>query len=125
MFVRVLPRMAALSDRRGASRLRALGQCRYRSTIKFVDEKGTAEENIYFRQEEEVLLQNLLSSHPEYNPKYSVSTLEESFGEMARDMRLVCQKHGIKDVSLAFLKDIRHVFQSHGWKHPDAADEKV
>lgn len=52
------------------------------------DEKGSAEENVYFKKEDESLLKNLLSNHPEFNPKYSTALLEEEVGTLARDLRL-------------------------------------
>lgn len=52
------------------------------------DEKSTAEQNIYFKKEDEYLLKNLLSNHPEYNPKYLAATSEGEVGALARDVHL-------------------------------------
>ncbi|KAF8822880.1 hypothetical protein IE077_000318 [Cardiosporidium cionae] len=87
---------------------------RYSSSVRFLDDKRSGEENIYFQKEDQILLQNLLANHPELDPKYSSGQLAE-FGDFGRDVQIVCQKHGITIASLAFLNDIVSVFESHGW----------
>ncbi|PHJ24635.1 hypothetical protein CSUI_001511 [Cystoisospora suis] len=111
------------------------------SSVKFMDQKRSGEETVYFKKEafaccglasDEVLLRNLLANHPEYDPKYSMDHMNSEMGAIARDITLgkfklglegmtvmrratSCQKHGMKEPSAAFLKDLLSIFSSHGY----------
>lgn len=93
-------------------------QKRASGSIRVMEDKRSGEETVYFRKEDDVLLRNLLANHPEYDPKYSFAESDSDFSSLGRDVHLVCQKHGMKYTSLAFLKDICNVFESHGWSKP-------
>ncbi|CBZ54801.1 conserved hypothetical protein [Neospora caninum Liverpool] len=85
------------------------------SSVKFMDQKRSGEETVYFKKEDEALLRNLLANHPEYDPKYSVDHMSSELGAIARDITLACQKHGMKDPSAAFMKDLISIFSTHGY----------
>ncbi|KEP62705.1 UNVERIFIED_CONTAM: hypothetical protein HHA_215350 [Hammondia hammondi] len=85
------------------------------SSVKFMDQKRSGEETVYFKKEDEALLRNLLANHPEYDPKYSVDHMNAELGSIARDITLACQKHGMKDPSAAFMKDLISIFGAHGY----------
>lgn len=85
---------------------------RYRSSIFFSEEKGTAEENVYFKKEDEHLIKAMLEKNPELNPKY---TTHSGGTSLSQDLHLVCRKHGVPQVSMTMIKDIQQVFETHGW----------
>ncbi|PFH37006.1 hypothetical protein BESB_034640 [Besnoitia besnoiti] len=91
-----------------------VGGARHFSSVKFMDQKRSGEETVYFKKEDEALLRNLLANHPEYDPKYSMDQMSE-LGAIARDITLACQKHGMKDPSAAFMKDLISIFSAHGY----------
>lgn len=111
-------RPALLRAVRGGRPAAWMQQRRDMGTIRVIDEKRSGEETVYFKKEDDALLRNLLANHPEYDPKYTFSENDSEFSSLGRDIHLVCQKHGMKYTSVAFLKDIRLVFEAHGWTKP-------
>eukprot|EP00918_Siedleckia_nematoides_P054321 GHVU01118665.1.p2 GENE.GHVU01118665.1~~GHVU01118665.1.p2 ORF type:complete len:188 (+),score=15.99 GHVU01118665.1:82-645(+) len=86
----------------------------YGGSIRFLDDNPkSGDESIFFRKESDQLLKNMLANHPEYDPKYDLTSLEKDYGKLVRDIMLTAEKHGISNVGPAFAKDLVKVFEAH------------
>lgn len=54
--------------------------------VFFADQKRTAEENVFFKKEDETLVKNLLANNPQL--KYDADELEAQLGPVAKDFFL-------------------------------------
>eukprot|EP00388_Colpodella_angusta_P012321 GDKJ01031266.1.p1 GENE.GDKJ01031266.1~~GDKJ01031266.1.p1 ORF type:complete len:113 (+),score=30.41 GDKJ01031266.1:16-354(+) len=88
---------------------------RMRSSIRFVEERGQAQESVFFKQQDDAVLKNLLSNHPEYDPRYTNSVEDAELGKLATSVSAVLSKHGLNKVNIALIKDLEAAFKAAGY----------
>ncbi|CEM16651.1 unnamed protein product [Vitrella brassicaformis CCMP3155] len=98
-----------------------------RQATEIIKDKGSAEENIYFHQEDETLLRKLLTKHPEWDPRFSGKEEEEKAEVVPEnypvdqlvyeDLKDVCSKYDMS-ANLSLVRDVIVSLERHGWRHP-------
>ncbi|CDJ35988.1 uncharacterized protein EMH_0004070 [Eimeria mitis] len=97
----------------------AAGASRQFSGVRFLDEKRTGEETVYFKKEDEALLRRLLAKHPEADPKFQSSGGSASLESLQSSLSLCVSKHFKQQAPKAFLDELTTIFASHGWQPPE------
>mmetsp|Transcript_26586 Transcript_26586/g.70393 ORF Transcript_26586/g.70393 Transcript_26586/m.70393 type:complete len:113 (+) Transcript_26586:82-420(+) len=81
-------------------------QARFATTIKIMDEKAKAAENLYWAAEDERLLKKMLESHPELDPKYQGISAIMNEGDISYKLKMIFMKHGIPPVNKDLIGDL-------------------
>ncbi|CDI73664.1 hypothetical protein, conserved [Eimeria praecox] len=95
------------------------GAPRQFSGVKFLDQKRTGEETVYFKKEDEALLRRLLAKHPEADPKFQSGAGTASLESLRGSLSLCVSKHFKQQAPKAFLDELPTIFASHGWHPPE------
>ncbi|CDJ61951.1 hypothetical protein, conserved [Eimeria maxima] len=101
------------------------GTIRQFSGVKFLDQKRSGEESVYFKKEDEALLRRLLAKHPEVDPKFQSGGGTASLESLRNSLSLCASKHFNQQPSKAFLDELPAIFASHGWQPPEEVKSLV
>ncbi|XP_026190645.1 uncharacterized protein LOC113146702 [Cyclospora cayetanensis] len=88
------------------------------SSVKFLEQKRSGEETVYFKKEDEALLRALLAKHPEADPKFQHSAGHASLESLQSALALCVNKHLKAQPPKAFLDEVTLVFINNGWTPP-------
>ncbi|CDJ50804.1 hypothetical protein, conserved [Eimeria brunetti] len=115
----------------------AAGASRQFSGVKFLDQKRTGEETVYFKKEDEALLRRLLAKHPEADPKFQSGPAGAPgasragggpggpLGALHSSLALCLAKHFQRQPPKALIEELPVLFASHGWEPPAELKELV
>ncbi|KAL8439188.1 hypothetical protein Efla_005439 [Eimeria flavescens] len=111
---------SALSRLSAASALQpaAASRLRFFSSVKFLEQKRSGEETVYFKKEDEALLRRLLVNHPEADPKFQHSPGAASLASLESALALCVNKHLKTQAPKALLDELVVVFSRNGWTPP-------
>lgn len=88
------------------------------SSVKFLEQKRSGEETVYFKKEDEALLRRLLAKHPEADPKFQHTTGDASFESLQSALAFCVNKHLKLQAPKALLDELALVFIQNGWTPP-------
>lgn len=91
---------------------------RYFSSVKFLEQKRSGEETVYFKKEDEALLRRLLVKHPEADPRFQHALGDESLESLQSALALCLNKHLKAQAPKALLEELIVVFVNNGWAPP-------
>merc|ERR1712060_1020490 len=74
--------------------------------IKILEEKGKAAESLYWAQEEERLLKQMIQNNPELDPAFQGIAGIDDGSSTADKVKMIFIKHGIPPVNKALISDL-------------------